>query len=127
MPFVQIYLPETFTAALKKEISLCIHDSLIEIFKIPKDDYFHVISELKTENLIYPASYLNVSHTSNLLYIYITCGTGRTVEMKKNLYAAIADKISTRTSVTKDDVIIILNETAWENWSFGQGRAQMIK
>jgi phenylpyruvate tautomerase PptA (4-oxalocrotonate tautomerase family) len=127
MPFVQINLPAALSPAEKKDVSLCIHESLVDIFNVPLNDYFHVINEVQPENLIYPESYLNVTHTANLLYIYITCGTGRTVAMKQALYARIADKISQRTSISKNDVIIVLNETAWENWSFGQGNAQMVK
>lgn len=127
MPFVQINLPVSLSSVEKKEISLCVHESLIDIFNVPVNDYFHVINEVQPENLIYPESYLQVPHTSNLIYLYITCGPGRTVAMKQALYARIADTISTRTSVRSDDVIIVLNESALENWSFGQGKAQMVK
>jgi phenylpyruvate tautomerase PptA (4-oxalocrotonate tautomerase family) len=127
MPFVNIYLPVHFTSKVKKEISLSIQESLVEIFNVPEDDYFQVIHALDAGHLIFPGSYLGIPHTSELIYIHITCGTGRTVEMKKALYASIAQKISGRTPVSPDDVIIILNETGWENWSFGRGIAQMIK
>ena len=127
MPFVNIHLPVHFTDKVKKEISLSVHESLKEHFKVPEDDYFQVIHAVEPEHLIFPASYLDIPHTADLIYINITCGTGRTVEMKKALYAAIAQKISERTPVSAEDIIIILNETAWENWSFGKGVAQMIK
>jgi phenylpyruvate tautomerase PptA (4-oxalocrotonate tautomerase family) len=127
MPFVQINLPAAFSPEVKKELSLCVHESLVEMFNVPVDDYFHVINEVQPANLIYPESYLTVPHTAGLIYVYITCGIGRTVAMKQSLYATIAEKISTRTPVSQNDVIIVLNETAWENWSFGQGKAQMVK
>ncbi len=127
MPFVQFYLPAKFTDSVKKEISLSVHESLVDIFNVPVDDYFQVINPVEPGHLIYPGSYLGVPHSENLIYIYITCGIGRTVAMKQKLYAAIAEKIASRTPVSKDDVIIMLNETGWENWSFGQGVAQMVK
>lgn len=127
MPFVNICLPESYSKELKKTVSLSVHESLMEIFKIPEDDYFHVIHPVSPENLIFPDSYLGVSHISDLIYVQIICGPGRTVAMKKLLYSVISQKISDRTKVLSTDIIIVLNETSLENWSFGQGKAQMIK
>ena len=127
MPFVNIHLPAEFTQEIKTKISLSVHESLIEIFHIPEKDYFQVIHPVAAENLIYPDNYLGVAHTSNLVYIYITCKSGRTADMKKELYALIAKKIANGTQVSVNDVIIILNENSVENWSFGQGIAQMIR
>lgn len=127
MPFVNIYLPENYSRGLKEKISYSVHESLIEIFSIPVNDYFQVIHPVSPENLIFPESYLDISHISDLIYIQIICGSGRTVEMKKSLYAVIVQKISLRTHISANDIIIVLNETPLENWSFGLGKAQMIK
>ena len=127
MPFVNIYLPEVFPRELKNKISLSVHESLMEIFNIPEDDYFQIIHQVSSEDLIFPDCYLGIRHTPNLMYIQIICGPGRTVEMKKSLYSVISTKISERTHVLSNDIIIVLNETSLENWSFGQGKAQMIK
>lgn len=127
MPFVNIYLPEVYPKELKKKISLSVHESLMETFNIPEDDYFQLIHPVSPEDLIFPDCYLGISHTSNLIYVQIICGPGRTLEMKKSLYSVISKKISERTHVLSNDIIIVLNEASLENWSFGQGKAQMIK
>ena len=127
MPFVNIYLPEVFPRELKNKISLSVHESLMEIFNIPEDDYFQIIHQVSSEDLTFPDCYLGIPHTPNLMYIQIICGPGRTVEMKKSLYSVISTKISERTHVLSNDIIIVLNETSLENWSLGQGKAQMIK
>jgi phenylpyruvate tautomerase PptA (4-oxalocrotonate tautomerase family) len=126
MPFVQIHLPATFTQAQKKTISISIQESLTTIFNVPEKDYFQVINVLSEGHLIHPDAYLDISYTDQMVYIYITCGTGRTKEMKQALYAAIAEKIAVGAEININDVFIMLNETPWENWSFGQGKAQMI-
>lgn len=127
MPLVNIYLPENYSKELKKTISLSVHESLMEMFNIPEDDYFQVIHSVSVENLIFPDCYLGISHTPDLIYVQIICGPGRTKEMKKSLYSLISQKVSERTHVLSNDIIIVLNETSLENWSFGQGKAQMIK
>lgn len=127
MPFVKINLAQHLTDSVKKAISLAVHESLMEHFNIPQDDYFQVIHEIRAPDLLYPDSYMNIPHTSNMLYIEITCSYGRTADMKKALYRSIAEKIAARTVISMNDVFIVLTEVALENWSFGQGLAQMVK
>lgn len=125
MPLVKINLAQNFTDKVKKDVSLAVHESLMEHFNIPGDDYFQVIHEIRMPDLLYPHSYMNVPHTGNIVYIEITARFGRTIEMKKALYRAIADKVATRTPISINDVFIVLTEVAAENWSLGQGIAQM--
>jgi phenylpyruvate tautomerase PptA (4-oxalocrotonate tautomerase family) len=126
MPFVKINLAQNLTEKVKKDISLSIHESLMAHFNIPADDYFQVIHEVRATDLLYPPAYMNVPHSASMVYIEITASAGRTVEMKRALYRSIAEKIAARTPIAIDDVFIVLTETTLENWSFGQGIAQMI-
>ena len=125
MPFVKINLAQNLRDQVKKEISLAVHESLMENFNVPQDDYFQLIHEIRPADLLFPASYMSIPHTSNMVYIEITAKPGRTVEMKKALYRAIAEKIAARTPGSVNDVFIVLTEVAVENWSFGQGLAQL--
>ncbi|GAA3768258.1 tautomerase family protein [Flavobacterium ginsengiterrae] len=125
MPFVRISLPKKLSLETKNNISEAVHQSLIEEFHIPADDYFHVIEELETHQIKYPKSYLGISHSEEIVYVQITAGQGRTLEQKKKLYHQIATKISTSTEFTINNVIIILLENnGLENWSFGNGEIQ---
>ena len=126
MPYVQISLAEGHTAQVKKDISRSIHESLVDAFRIPVDDYFQVIHEVKPENLIYAENYMDIPHSPNLVYVHIIARGGRTVEMKKELYKSIAHKIAEKTPISIDDVIIVLVDNTLENWSFGRGIAQYV-
>ena len=126
MPFIQINLPVVLPKEQQRVISRSVHESLVDIFNVPEDDLFQVINVLEYDHIIYPESYLDIKHTRNMVYIYITCAFGRTVKMKQDLYAAIAKKVSEGTEVHVNDVFIMINEIPWENWSFGQGEAQML-
>jgi phenylpyruvate tautomerase PptA (4-oxalocrotonate tautomerase family) len=55
--------------------------------------------------------------------IQITLNKGRTVELKKAFYKAIADGLHARLGLRREDVFINLVETEKENWSFGNGEA----
>ena len=56
----------------------------------------------------------------------ITCGQGRTIEQKKKLHQSIAEGLHTDLDLSTNNIFITVNETTLENWSFGQGIAQMV-
>ena len=99
------------------------HESLVSQANVPRDDRFQVIQELDDEALIAHPTYGGVNRSKDLLIIEITLNAGRTVEIKKNLYADIARRLQDSADVRPDDVMISLVEVIKENWSFGGGRA----
>ncbi len=125
MPFVQISLIEGKPPGHIKNISESIHQALVEEFKIPEADKFQVINEVKPHQFVFPDTFLDIAHTHNLVYVHITAKEGRTVDIKKRLYARAVELIEESTDLSADDVIIVLSDTAAENWSFGQGKAQL--
>lgn len=128
MPFVRISLPKKLSLETKNKISESIHQSLIEEFHIPTDDYFHIIEELESHQIKYPESYLGISHSEEIVYVQIIAGQGRTLEQKKKLYQQIANRISSSTPILMNNVIIVLLENnGLENWSFGNGEIQEPK
>jgi len=90
---------------------------------VPADDRFQIIHHVEGANIIAHPTYGGVNGRSEeLVIIEITLNSGRTVEIKKNLYADIAARLSTL-GIGSDDVMISLIEVTKENWSFGGGRA----
>ena len=126
MPLVKISLKKGRGSTFKKHISLAIHRALVDIFLIPEDDLFQIITEHDEENIIYPSSYLGVKHSSDIITIVITAKQGRTAEMKQALYKTIANNILKRTGHSPADVFITLVANTEEDWSFGNGEAQLI-
>ncbi|MFY7829184.1 MAG: tautomerase family protein [Flectobacillus sp.] len=128
MPFVRISLPDSLTDVTKENISISVHQSLMQEFNIPENDFFHVIEELKPNQIKFPKHYLGVSHTSDIVFIQIIAGKGRTVEQKRGLYKEIARRITSTTSITKNNIIIVLVENEGkQNWSFGNEEIQEPK
>lgn len=126
MPYVQISLLKGRSKESIRNISNSIHQALVEEFKIPEFDKFQVINELEDGNIIFPLEYLGIPHSSKIIYIHITAKSGRTVEMKKKLYAKIASYICGVEDIAKDDIFIVISENSEENWSFGKGEAQLV-
>ena len=126
MPFVQISLLQGKTPARAQAVSEAVHQGLVEVFGIPLLDKFQVVHEVPLERLIFPPGYMGMTHTRDIVYIHITCKEGRTTDMKRRLYAQIADGVAQRSGMSQDDVVIVLAENKAENWSFGQGKAQLV-
>ncbi|MCU7392770.1 MULTISPECIES: tautomerase family protein [unclassified Bacillus (in: firmicutes)] len=130
MPFVSVYYPEGLSNKEElKKVSNSIHKSLIEHFEIPEKDYFQMFVPYPPNQFFYDPYYLleeEKKRTENILHVSITCGPGRTINQKKRLYQSISRAISNHLNISTTDIFIILNETSAENWSFGQGVAQLV-
>ncbi|MCY8452515.1 tautomerase family protein [Bacillus spizizenii] len=127
MPFVQIHLRAGRSEAWLQKLSRTIHQSMIEEINVPEDDYFQVIRQYENSEFFYDPSYLQVERTNELIYIHFTLKQSRTTEQKKALYRSIASRIHSQLGVRKEDVFIMLAGNQDEDWSFGNGRAQMIE
>lgn len=109
-------------------VSLSVHHALMQEFNIPENDYFHIIEAVEPWQIKFPATYLDVPHTPDIVYIQIIAGKGRTIEQKRGLYKEIAKRISDSTSISRNNIIIVLVENEGkENWSFGNGEIQEPK
>ncbi len=124
MPLVRISLREGKPTAYRQAIADAIHRAMVERVNVPPLDRFQVITEYAPESLIYDPTYLGIDRTDDVVFIQITLNAGRTVDMKKALYARIAQLLTVYPGIRPQDVLINLVEVARENWSFGNGVAQ---
>ena len=123
MPFVKLYLRRGKSPEYLKSVADAVHAALVAQANVPAGDRFQVIHELDDDALIAHPSYGGVTRSSGLIIIEITLNTGRTVDVKKSLYADIAARLNRDADVRPDDVLVSLVEVTKENWSFGGGRA----
>ncbi|MEN7548776.1 tautomerase family protein [Rapidithrix thailandica] len=124
MPLVRISLSASHSDQRKNALSKAVHQALIDEFKIPEDDYFHIIEVLGKSQIKYPQEYLGIPHTDDIIFIQIIAAVGRTIDQKRNLYRSIATLVEARTKISSKDIIITLLENQKENWSFGNGELQ---
>lgn len=123
MPLVRIDLRKGTAPEYREAITDVIYTALTEVANVPAGDKFLVIAEHAPANLVMDPHYV-VDRTKQALIIQITLNAGRTVEVKKQLYQAIANGLQQRLALRTEDVFINFVEVAKENWSFGRGEAQ---
>ena len=124
MPLSRIDLIEGKPASYRATIAQVVYEAIIEVLKAPPDDRFAVINEHRAENFIADPAYLGISRTADCVIIQVTLNEGRTVEIKRAFYQAVATGLHARLNLRREDVFINLVEVKKENWSFGNGEAQ---
>ena len=124
MPFVRISLMKGRPEGFGKKVGKIVYEAMLGAINIPKNDLFQVISEHDENGLIYDPTFLDIQRTNGFVFIQIFLNEGRTVELKKNLYKAIAENLNQQLEIRIEDVFINLVEVKKENWSFGNGIAQ---
>ena len=123
MPLVKIHLRKGKSPEYIRAVADSIHDALVAHANVPADDRFQLVNEYASDDIIAHPSYAGVSRTADLIIIEITLNAGRTLEIKKELYAGIARRLQNDPGVRPDDVLVNLVEVTKENWSFGRGIA----
>jgi len=124
MPLTRIDLIQGKPESYRQIIGEVIYDAIIHVLKAPKDDRFQVITEHPADNFIYAPGYLGISRTDDCVFIQVTLNEGRSIEIKRAFYKAIADGLHERLAMRREDVLINLVEVNKGNWSFGNGEAQ---
>lgn len=110
MPLVKISMLKIWNENEKYIISDKIHESLVEAFKIPEDDYNHQIIEFERSNYLY-----SKNKTEKYILIEMTIFPGRSKKAKSELYEKIVNKLS-ELKIQPQDITIVLNEPPLENW-----------
>ena len=123
MPLVKIHLRRGKTPEYLRSVADAIHEALVSQANVPADDRFQIVCEHDDDAIIAHPSYAGANRSRDLIIIEITLNAGRTLEIKKNLYADIAARLAQAADVRPDDVLINLVEVTKETWSFAKGLA----
>ena len=126
MPLVRIDLIQGQSSDYRQTIGEVVYEAMTEIFDVPKDDRFQVITEHSAEGFIFDPTYLGIQRSKDCIFIQLTFNQGRTAEQKQRFYKMVADGLHQRLSLWREDVFINLLEVTKENWSFGNGEAQYV-
>jgi 4-oxalocrotonate tautomerase len=124
MPLVRIDMLKGKTPEQRRIIADVVYDAMIATLNVPQDDRFQIISEHQSGELVIDPTYLGIQRSPEAIIIQITLNEGRTVDLKRAFYKAVADGLRDRAHMRPEDIFISLVEVKKENWSFGNGLAQ---
>jgi 4-oxalocrotonate tautomerase len=126
MPLVRIDLPDTIEPERRSLIGDIVYRTMADVLNVPDGDKFQILTAHDAESLRMDPAYLGVDRSADAFIVDITLNAGRSVELKQQFYATVAERLAAEAKVRPQDVLIVLTEVAKENWSFGNGEAQYV-
>ena len=124
MPLARIDLPAGQSAEYRAAVGEVVYAAMLSALNVPKNDRFQVIVEHSGGDLVINPEYLGIQRSGAAIVIQVTLNEGRTLELKRAFFKAVADALHERIGLRREDVLISLVEVKKENWSFGNGEAQ---
>ena len=123
MPLVTLTVRRGKDVAFKSAVLNAVHNALVAS-GVPQADRFHRVLELSSDDFRYDASYPDLAspRTDDFVLIEILLSTGRSVKIKRKIAVDLIDSLRQSPGLDPDNVMLVFNETLWENWSFGGGR-----
>ncbi len=76
--------------------------------------------------MIYDPQYFGVKRSDHIVMVKITLSFGRKPQQKRKLFKRIAEILAESPGLSPQELVVVLVETAWENWSFGNGEAHYM-
>jgi phenylpyruvate tautomerase PptA (4-oxalocrotonate tautomerase family) len=126
MPLVRVSVYNSTPPATRKAIASAIYEAMRGTIGIPEGDRFIVLTAHDPAELFIDPNYMDANRTEQYVLVQIFLSRGRTVEKKQALYARVAQRLHEEAGIPIDDVMIVLNENSFEDWSFCKGEAQYV-
>ena len=125
MPVAKIHINKGVYAESRiKKISNAVQEALLEVLKIPPDDFFQIINELPKTRFLHSPSFLGLTYSDEFILLEVTFLVGRSKETRLALLKELNKRVAAEAGISPDDLVIMLYEIAGENASFGRGLAQ---
>lgn len=126
MPFARISLLKGKPPAFLQALSDNLHHALVDAFEVPPHDRFQIIHQLEPEELVFDRHYLCGPRSDGFVLIGITAGRQRDTGVKQAFYRRLADLLAESPGIRPEDVMVVVNTTGLDDWSFGCGIATML-
>ena len=122
MPIVKVTSRAPKSAQFKAQVLGAIQAALVEIGAHP-NDRFHRFIELDEADFQFDATFPDVrtARTADFLLVEILLGVGRSVKVKKQLLAAIVERLSAH-GFDCENLMVVFQDVPWENFSPAGGR-----
>lgn len=124
MPFTRISLRKGKSPAFLRALSDGLHRALVEAFEVPETDRFQVIHQLEPGELIFDRDYLSGPggpRSEDFVLFAVTAGKPRDHRTKAAFYRRLVDVLADSPGVRPEDVMVVINTTASDEWSFASG------
>ena len=122
MPLVTLTVQAPKPPAFKTAVLDAVHASLVAS-GVPPEDRFQRVLELPAEDLRIDPRYPDAGSPrgADFVLVEILWSAGRSVKVKRALLADLMQRLR-EVRLDPEQVMVVFQETTWENWSFAGGR-----
>jgi 4-oxalocrotonate tautomerase len=99
MPLVRIDLPDTVEPERRGLIGDIVYRAMADVLNVPDGDKFQIIAAHGTDSLRIDPAYPGVDRSPKAFIIDIILSAGRTVELKRQFYATVAERLNAEADV----------------------------
>lgn len=124
MPISRVSLLKGKSPAYLRGLSDSLHQALVDAFEVPHYDRFQLIQQHEANELVFDRNYLSHQgkpRSDDFVVIQITAGRERSAATKAAFYRRLVSLLAESPGLRAEDVMIIINTAAAEDWSFSGG------
>ncbi|HEX8810375.1 MAG TPA: tautomerase family protein [Terracidiphilus sp.] len=126
MPLVRISVYQSTPPSDHKAIADAVYEAMRETINIPEGDKFILVTAHPAGEMHIDPTFQGMKRTERFILTQIFLSKGRTVGTKQALYKRIAERLHEATGVSTEDVMTVLTEVTYVDWSFGKGEVQFV-
>ena len=115
MPIISVSLRKGTTLEYRQAISESIQHAMIDVLKLPEDDYFQITHELEPGNMVYDPNYYGIKRGDRGVFIQFVFNQ-RAASVKQALFAATVANLMRNPGMRQEDIYMNIIECAPENW-----------
>lgn len=124
MPLIQVNLISKSPQFIQ-DLGENLHQSLMKTWGIPIDDCFQIFNQKQEHELNINPVIFGVERSKDVIVFHIT-STPRSREMKLDFYQDLTARLEQKMNIRPQDIFISIVENTQEDWSFGNGKAQLL-
>lgn len=123
MPLVTLTMRKPRSVAWKDAALSAVHRALVAS-GVPEADLFQRVLELAEEDFRFDARYPDAAsaRSKEFVLIEILLSVGRSVKIKRKILADLVANLRDDPGIDPENVMVVFEETQWENWAFAGGR-----
>ena len=126
MPLTTINIIEGMPEEAIDQLQQTIHSCFMRAWGIPENGGFYVISEHKKTRMRVSRSMWGINRSGQPPLLLQITSSPRSKELKVELFRVLAEELE-KQGVHKEDLFISISPSQREDWSFGNGEAQLLQ
>ena len=126
MPLTTINITEGMSEEAIDQLQSTIHSCFVKAWGIPNNGGVYMINERPKSRMRISRTMWGINRSEQPPLLLQITSSPRSKELKIELFRVLAEELE-KQGVRKEDLFISIAQTQHEDWSFGNGSAQLLK